>query len=741
MVYRLIVGFLLYLISLTSFCQVDKEFWFAAPYANPTNGRTPVYLRFQSFSVGSTITIDIPANTGFSPLSINIGANSSYSLNVTTWLNQIECIPANTILNKGLHIVSTNEISVYYEIYGTSTFAPGTNSDLFTLKGRNALGTEFFTPFQTRWDNYTTINAWATFDIIATENNTEITITPTKPIVGHAATIPFTIILNKGETWSGQSFFIEAGNRPTGSYIKSNKPIAVTIKDDSMFDIGNWDIGGDQLIPITQLGVEYIVINHTSNVTTQNNFAYVLATENNTNVYLNGGAIPTGTINKGEQIEVEIIQTTYIQSDKPVYVLHVTGFGNELAAAILPQIICTGSKSVGFIRSNSEDLVLNILTKQGHEGSFQLNGSNTLVKSSDFSIVPGTTNWMFASIPYTIAQIPALRANLLTNTTGYFHLGLMNGLPDNTGFRYGYFSDFGFTDIGKDTIICSNTTIELSAGIQKDSYLWSPTGETTSKIIARDSGTYSVIVTKETCAFKDTIHISYYPKTTEIIKNKTEDSTCANVYLTINSNTGFTNYLWSTGATSDSIQVSTSNRYTIIASDIYGCINYDTITITALPIPSGNINYSPANNQTFCASNTIALTAPPNYKSYLWQNGNTNQSQQTTKSSDGMYWVILTDSLTCSNTIYQEVDCSIYITIYNLITPNGDGKNDYFYIENLQENTYALKIYNRWGNLVYSNDNYNNVWDAEPLDDGLYYYSLTHYKNSKNFKSWLHVLR
>lgn len=49
------------------------------------------------------------------------------------------------------------------------------------------------------------------------------------------------------------------------------------------------------------------------------------------------------------------------------------------------------------------------------------------------------------------------------------------------------------------------------------------------------------------------------------------------------------------------------------------------------------------------------------------------------------------------------------IVIYNVLTPNGDGKNDYFLIENvelLKQNT--MQIYNRWGVLVYEADNYDN---------------------------------
>ena len=63
------------------------------------------------------------------------------------------------------------------------------------------------------------------------------------------------------------------------------------------------------------------------------------------------------------------------------------------------------------------------------------------------------------------------------------------------------------------------------------------------------------------------------------------------------------------------------------------------------------------------------------------------------------------------------------LIIYNALTPNGDGKNDEFIIKNIHlypDNN--VEIYNRWGNLVYKKENYNNEWDGGNLPDGTYYY-------------------
>jgi gliding motility-associated-like protein/uncharacterized repeat protein (TIGR01451 family) len=62
----------------------------------------------------------------------------------------------------------------------------------------------------------------------------------------------------------------------------------------------------------------------------------------------------------------------------------------------------------------------------------------------------------------------------------------------------------------------------------------------------------------------------------------------------------------------------------------------------------------------------------------------------------------------------------------NVITPNGDGKNDVFHIDGLELNPVnTLSIFNRWGNEVYrSNGPYKNDWNGNGLNEGTYYYLL-----------------
>lgn len=65
------------------------------------------------------------------------------------------------------------------------------------------------------------------------------------------------------------------------------------------------------------------------------------------------------------------------------------------------------------------------------------------------------------------------------------------------------------------------------------------------------------------------------------------------------------------------------------------------------------------------------------------------------------------------------------MTIPNVFTPNGDGRNDTFSIPDLsQYQQNELMIVNRWGTSVYQAKNYQNSWTGNMLDDGTYFYSL-----------------
>jgi hypothetical protein len=459
------------LLPLLSSAQIDKEFWFAAPHVFDA-GRDfnkPVNLRITTLTSAATVVISIPADPSFAPISRTIGANSTVSIDLTSWVNQLENIPANTTLNKGLLIKSTANITAYYEV--VSSFC-NCNPEIFSLKGKNALGTEFFISSQYTYDESTAYSgATNSFDIVATENNTHVTITPSKNIVGHNANIPFVIVLNRGQTYSAVAASKSAGGHLQGSHVSSDNPVAVTIKDDLVQISTCADLIGDQTIPVDALGKEYVV---TKGFLQPVDKIYVLAVADGSAIYVDGNATPVATLAKGQSFTLDLSNpSTHIRSDNKFYVYHLTGNGCEAGSAIIPQLNCVSSRSINIVRSSGTLFAVLITTKNGNQNGFTVNGNNALIKNSDFFPVPGTAGAYVTARVDLSSSVAVGTALNFANSSGSFSLGFING-GTNDGTRYGYFSDFRSTNVENSSIeICPSAPAQLSA-LGGVTYKWSP---------------------------------------------------------------------------------------------------------------------------------------------------------------------------------------------------------------------------------------------------------------------------
>jgi gliding motility-associated-like protein len=73
----------------------------------------------------------------------------------------------------------------------------------------------------------------------------------------------------------------------------------------------------------------------------------------------------------------------------------------------------------------------------------------------------------------------------------------------------------------------------------------------------------------------------------------------------------------------------------------------------------------------------------------------------------------------------------IYVFIPNIITPNGDGINDRFELILQPNYKVEMKVYSRWGSLVYRNDDYQNDFYGTGLADGVYAFHIRVYEGSR----------
>ena len=593
---RIQFSLLFFIISLSLFSQIDTRFWFVAPEEAFGHGDRPIRMVISTMTDPANISLTMPANPAFLPINQPIAANAVLIIDLTTWINDIENNPPDVVLNKGLLLTSDVKISAYFEV------AHNNNPGISTLKGNNALGKDFYIVSQ---NNYPNIYGNESIEIVATEDNTTVEITVTDDVIGpHAAGSTFSVTLNKGQTYSVRAVSTAATRSLKGSHVTSTKPIAVTWNDDSI-QTGGFDIVVDQTVPIYILGNEYIAIKGLADNTSGDNDerVYILATEDNTEVRLNGNPTPVYTLSKAEQYPYQIPPadpTVYIVTTKPVYVLHLSGHPGEAGGSILPQIYCTGSRQIGFNRSSDLPFALMILTRNGNQGAFTLNGSTTTIQASDFAVVPGTNNdWVYMCKPMSTTEVPT-GSNIITNSLGKFHLGILNKLGGSS--EYGYFSDFASLNIGSDNTICPGASQTLDGGANQTSYDWKKkdlpytlntwtTVGTNRFYTVSDSGTYACVTNGDFCTLHDTIWIHYHPIIPVVMSSippavGQNVSVCQGEYATLGVTGTYAQYLWSTGETTPTIQVNVAGNYSVIVTDNNGCNNTGNLNLILNPLPT-----------------------------------------------------------------------------------------------------------------------------------------------------------
>ncbi|MDQ2180886.1 hypothetical protein M0051_19630, partial [Marinifilum sp. D714] len=158
-------------------------------------------------------------------------------------------------------------------------------------------------------------------------------------------------------------------------------------------------------------------------------------------------------------------------------------------------------------------------------------------------------------------------------------------------------------DLGLDQETCAGGTITLDAGNLGATYLWS-NGETTQDITVSTSGNYSVVVTDANgCSATDDVNVTVHPN--PVVDLGLDQETCAGGTITLDAGNAGANYLWSNGATSQTITISTSGNYSVVVTDANGCSATDDVDVTVHPNPVVDLGL----DQETCAGGTITLDA------------------------------------------------------------------------------------------------------------------------------------
>ena len=290
------------------------------------------------------------------------------------------------------------------------------------------------------------------------------------------------------------------------------------------------------------------------------------------------------------------------------YTVTVTQFGN--CYAVSTPVVVTQSAPVAAINGVLTICSGSNTTLTATAGASYLWSTGATTQS----VSVGTSNTYTVTVTYSGGCTATASVNVTANT---------NPVPSITG----------------NNSICQGQSSTINAGSYAG-YLWS-TGATAATINVNTAGNYSVTVTDAngctgTASFNLTVNANPTPTITGVT------SFCAGENSTLNAGGGYTNYLWSGGATTQTINVTAGGNYAVTVTNASGCTatTNKVITVNALPVPSVTGTLA------FCSGKNTTLTVPGSYASYQWSNGATTSN--ITVNTASTFTVTVTDANGCT---------------------------------------------------------------------------------------------
>lgn len=193
--------------------------------------------------------------------------------------------------------------------------------------------------------------------------------------------------------------------------------------------------------------------------------------------------------------------------------------------------------------------------------------------------------------------------------------------------------------VGGDKFFCGNEQATLIADPGFRAYIWS-TGETTSGITITKPSTYKVSVTDSFgCVGMAAATIDTIPYPRPVITGG--DRVCSGERAILTPG-NYQSYLWSTGATTSSIIVTTPGNYLVTVTAANNCKGIDSLPVQVFSSPTPDIE----GDLVLCPGETTSIRLSQTYRSYLWSNGSTTSSIQFNQS--GPVTVKVMDANGCS---------------------------------------------------------------------------------------------
>ncbi len=388
--------------------------------------------------------------------------------------------------------------------------------------------------------------------------------------------------------------------------------------------------------------------------------------------------------------------------------IHALGGANYYAGAFSSDI----SNNSAWIFSNGPQYVYGL----GPDTNLSL-GGNIILSSVNFNGGPNTSyHWSTGSTS----------ADISVNQTGWYYITV-----DYAGNCTVYDSLYVGCNINLNYLITDNQCFNDSNGsiqiINTDtiySYIYQWSNQQTGQVITNlAAGNYTLTVSADSglCQIQDTISISQPPP---IIIAFKDTAFCIGDSVKINLG-NYLAYRWNDHYNLSQRWVNMPNIFIVQVKDSSNCWSAkDTITVRQDLPPLVTLHP----DTTICIGGNVLLNAGSGYEAYRWNTNATDSS--ITVYRPGIYWVRVKERNCYAYDTTHILNCKSKFKVPNVFTPNGDGYNDVFEIEYQNIETFEIRIYNRWGMLVYHSTNLDKPWDGsingEKATEGVYFWEINY---------------
>ena len=242
------------------------------------------------------------------------------------------------------------------------------------------------------------------------------------------------------------------------------------------------------------------------------------------------------------------------------------------------------------------------------------------------------------------------------------------------------------------------------------------------------------------------VYLSPLPQVTVGLAGLDTTALCPNDTLFLSNsddNAGYptiTTQLWSNASTAPTLNVTAPGLYWLQVTNTVGCKAKDSLFVTPLSPPSAYID----SLFYICGTDDVPIfgVISDSLATLTWSTGASTDTILV--NTGGTYTLIATNdcgSDTVSTQVIQIPTVNVE-QLPNIFTPNGDGVNDVYDLNDLfyQTKSFNVKVFNRWGAKVYDTQDPQVDWAAKNLSDGVYFMAIVYTDCNNEEKSLAHTV-